>query len=126
MKAHICIGATKGCVNNNSYGVICVHCNACGRFDKNTQRECALRMWQKELHEQYCFDNWFEGAEALQRRNIASNVEYFQDKILRLVAEAMMEEVQLERGAIIIRTNPFVIDEQGRIWKGDRKVVTKE
>jgi len=53
-------------------------------------------MWQEELHEQYGFDNWAEGMEALQRRNIDSKIDYFQDKILRLVAEAMMGEV--ERG----------------------------
>lgn len=88
---HIDYGVGKDCINSASYGEICVRCNACGRFDKETQRECALRVWQEELHEQYCFDNWADGMEALQRQNIASNIEYFQEKILRLVAEAIVE-----------------------------------
>ena len=30
---HVSLGAMKNCVNPDSYGVICVRCNQCGRFD---------------------------------------------------------------------------------------------
>ena len=36
------IGVSKDCINHDSYGEICVHCNACGRFDEKT-------MWKARL-----------------------------------------------------------------------------
>lgn len=30
----MCMGIVKECVNPDSYGMICVLCNKCGRFDK--------------------------------------------------------------------------------------------
>ena len=29
--------ASEDCVNPDSYGMICVKCNKCGRFDKNEE-----------------------------------------------------------------------------------------
>jgi hypothetical protein len=36
---HCDMGVTDSCKNPNSYGVICVRCNACGRFDKEKDNE---------------------------------------------------------------------------------------
>ena len=33
MSVHISIAPTKDCKNLDSYGMICVHCNQCGRFE---------------------------------------------------------------------------------------------
>ena len=30
-----CMGVTEDCVNPGSFGVICVHCNGCGRFTED-------------------------------------------------------------------------------------------
>ena len=84
--SHICISVTGDCINNDSYGEICVHCNACGRFDKSTQKQCALKMYKEKLQEEYDFDDWIDGFEKLQRSNVASNIEYFKKKIEELEA----------------------------------------
>ena len=41
MGMHVDMGVTENCENPNSYGVICVRCNECGRFSeqKNTEEE---------------------------------------------------------------------------------------
>lgn len=83
----ISIPVAEGCINSDSYGEICVHCNACGRFDKSTQKECALKMYREELQKQYDFNNWAEGLEELQRKNIKSNIKYLKKKIKELEAE---------------------------------------
>jgi len=36
---HICMGALPNCKNIDSYGVICVECNLCGRFDPPKQEK---------------------------------------------------------------------------------------
>lgn len=84
---HISIPALEDCINSDSYGEICVHCNACGRFDKSTQKECALKMYKEELQKQYNFDGWIEGFEEMQKRNIESNIQYFKKKIAELEEE---------------------------------------
>jgi hypothetical protein len=90
---HIDYTVINDCINAASYGEICVKCNACGRFNKETRIECALELWTSELHSQFHFDAWFDDEEikARQRQNIESNIEFFQDKILRLLADAMGE-----------------------------------
>jgi len=32
---HLSIAPIKGCVNVDSFGLICIHCNQCGRFNEN-------------------------------------------------------------------------------------------
>ena len=81
---HISIPALEDCINDDSYGEICVHCNACGRFDKSTQKECELKMYKRQLQKQYNFDGWIEGFEEAQKRNIESNIQYFKKKIAEL------------------------------------------
>ena len=81
---HIDYSALDNCINPNSYGEICVQCNACGRFDKSTEKECKLKFYKEELQENYDFDNWIEGMEERQRQVIASNIEYFKNKIKEL------------------------------------------
>ena len=36
---HVCMGALPNCKNIDSYGVICVECNLCGRFDPPKQEK---------------------------------------------------------------------------------------
>jgi len=37
IRIHVCMGALPNCKNIDSYGVICVECNLCGRFDPPKQ-----------------------------------------------------------------------------------------
>ena len=58
--------------------------NACGRLDKSTQKESALKMYREHLQREYEFNNWIEGFEELQRKNIKENIEYLKNKIAEL------------------------------------------
>jgi hypothetical protein len=84
MAVHICYSAMKNCINNDSYGMICVGCNACGRINPERQREDALKMWKRKLQEELGFDNWIEGMEEAQRKTIELNIQYFKNKIAEL------------------------------------------
>lgn len=84
---HISYPVTEDCINDESYGEICVHCNACGRIDKSTQKQSAIKMYKRLLQEQYEFNNWIEGFEEIQKKNIKSNIRYYKDKIAKLEVE---------------------------------------
>jgi hypothetical protein len=76
--------AMENCLNPASYGEICVGCNACGRINKETQKEDALELYKGLLQAEYEFDRWIEGMEELQKKNIAKNIERYKAKIAEL------------------------------------------
>lgn len=81
---NISYSVMENCINPSSYGVICVNCNACGRIDKDKQKESQLKLYRGMLQEQYDFDRWDENFEELQRKNVKSNIECFKAKIAEL------------------------------------------
>ena len=82
---HISYSTSKDCINlKESYVVICVKCNACGRIDKSTQRQSELELYKSFLQEEKNFNGWVKGHEDIQKRNIESNIEYFEKKIAEL------------------------------------------
>ena len=82
---HISYSVTEDCINlKESYGVICVKCNACGRFNKSTQRQSELELYKRFLQEEESFDRWFQGLEDIQRKNQKINIEYLRNKIAEL------------------------------------------
>lgn len=87
---HVCYSATKNCINNDSYGMICVGCNACGRINPERQREDALTMWREKLEDELNFNRWHNDPEirALQEQNRQANIEYFKAKIAELEASS--------------------------------------
>lgn len=79
---HIDYSVTDNCLNlSDSYGEICVKCNCCGRFDKATQYQAQINVYTRQLQEEKDFDNWVEGAEELQMKNIKLNIEYYENLI---------------------------------------------
>jgi hypothetical protein len=81
MTVHVCYSALKNCINADSYGMICVGCNACGRINPERQREDALRMWKRKLQQE---ELGIEGMDEAQRKNIEANIQYFKNKIAEL------------------------------------------
>lgn len=81
---HISYSTMGNCINPSSYGMICVGCNACGRIDKDKQKESKLKLYKDMLQEQYDFNNWEKGLEEIQRKNVKSNIEYFKAKIAEI------------------------------------------
>lgn len=88
LEASVCFGVIKDCKNLwGSCGEICVHCNACGRFDAKTQKESYLKLLKRELQEQYEFDDWateYPELVKLQKFNIQANISNLEAKIKKL------------------------------------------
>ena len=84
---HICISVTEDCMNDDSYGEICVHCNCCGRIDKKTQKQAQLKYYKEKLDENKSFNDWIEGFKETQEKNIKTNIAYFETKIKELENE---------------------------------------
>lgn len=83
---HIDFGVSKDCINHDSYGEICVQCNCCGRFNKETMWECRYNMYWQHLAETI-EDHSFNYLQSnLQQSNIAKNVIYYGEKILECVS----------------------------------------
>lgn len=74
----------KDCINNDSYGEICVWCNACGRIDKSTMWQARYDMYVRHLKELVSkYDDYFNSN--LQQINIAADVIHLGEKIKECV-----------------------------------------
>lgn len=73
------------CENIYSYGEICVHCGCCSRNpDYKDRLKCQLKYYNECLEEELNFDNWIEGLEETQKKNIRINILYFKRKIRKV------------------------------------------
>jgi hypothetical protein len=94
MQAFVSFSALKNCQNPyDSYGEICVHCNACGRFDISTQNECKKRVMERQLEQYKNFDAWADEPDlrTLQARNMQKNIEYLENEIKKLDESRQMQ-----------------------------------
>ncbi|MCK9570912.1 hypothetical protein M0R72_18330 [Candidatus Pacearchaeota archaeon] len=92
-KVIICYAVTDNCINLlDSYGEICVRCNACGRFDESTKHQCHLDVLKRQLAEKESFRDRTEGWGELQRKNYAANIEYMKNEIRKV------EEILARKG----------------------------
>lgn len=78
---HVSYSVTDDCINDNSYGAICVWCNCCGRIDKKTMKEAQLKYYKECLAEEENFNGWFDDMRETQEANVKENIEYFKKKI---------------------------------------------
>ena len=80
------LSVVKNCVNDDSYGCICVLCNACGRFDKSTQKECYKKMLLEKLQKERDFNDWSKNPKIkiLQQSNIKKNIKYYEKELKKL------------------------------------------
>ena len=82
---HISLAVADDCINlMESYGEICVKCNACGRFDKSTQKQAELDLYKRRLKEMEKVDEFVEGYSEIQKKNRKENIEYLKSKISEL------------------------------------------
>lgn len=78
---HIDFAVKKDCWNfYDSYGEICVGCGCCSP-DPVVRAKARLAVCENQLHERSNFNNWVEGWEETQRKNIASDIRYFKKRI---------------------------------------------
>lgn len=82
--AHICYSVSDNCINPGSYGMICCHCNACGRVNKDTMLYDRLRLYEECLRNAIEFDQWDEHSERarkIQDENKKKKIKYYEEKI---------------------------------------------
>lgn len=85
MSVSVCRNIMKDCINHDSYGEICIGCNACGRIDINTMWQSRYDMYVMQLKELVSKfgDDFFNSK--LQQTNIAKDVIYYGEKIKECV-----------------------------------------
>lgn len=90
MTIFIDFAVDENCENMyDSYGMICVHCNCCGRFNKDTAKEAQINMWKERLQSEKDFDKWATLPELRERqkRVVAENIDYAIQKLRKLGVE---------------------------------------
>jgi len=85
-------GIINKCKNlYESYGEICVHCNACGRFDKSTKTESEINVLNRVLEDTNNPNPeiWFDDEELrkLQETNRQKQIKYLRKRISKLYKE---------------------------------------
>ena len=83
---HISYAVHEDCMNINSYGEICVHCNCCGRFGEEGKKEAQIKYWKEMLSEAETFDQWFEDEwKEIQEANQQRHISYCKAKLAELM-----------------------------------------
>lgn len=73
------------CENIYSHGEICVNCGCCSRNPDYKDRLLRLlKYYNERIEEELNFDNWCEGWEEIQKKNIQSNIHYYKRKIRKV------------------------------------------
>ena len=81
MIVHIDYAKRKNCWNiYDSYSGMCIGCGCCSH-DLKKRYEERLKVCKRLLQEQLDFDNWIEGLEHIQRKNVKANIRYFKRRI---------------------------------------------
>ena len=97
---HICTSVSKGCININSFGVICVRCGCCEEYNPDVidRMERQIKYYKERLEEQNNFKDFSsdEYMATLQVKNIESNKVFYKNKIYEL--EQALELLKEQRG----------------------------
>lgn len=85
----MCMSIDENCINHASYGEICVHCNACGRFGGNKDGilKSKLVMLMKDL-ETYSHKILYDEYDTLlQQKNIVSSISRISSECVGVLTE---------------------------------------
>lgn len=85
-------GVSRDCINPDSYYQICVHCNACGRFDMDTMWQARRKLYIRRLkeHIENMEDEQFYSQ--LQQSNIAEDIITFGKELKKCVPHIWKED----------------------------------
>ena len=90
MTIHLDFAVRKNCWNlYDSYGEICVRCGCCSA-DPIERAKARLEVCERWLQERLKFDDWNEGLEEIQRKNIADDIKYYK-RIIRYYKNRLKE-----------------------------------
>jgi hypothetical protein len=83
---HIDYLVTDECINIDTYGVICVQCNCCGRFGEESKREAQIEYYKERIKSEEAFDNWDsdEGRRKHQEKVVQENINYYKAKLAEI------------------------------------------
>lgn len=83
MSGHICDATKKECYNlYDSYGVICVHCNCCGKYGEETMYRARYELELRLIAEQIGNARNPHYQTKLHQRNGAENIKHHAEKLL--------------------------------------------
>ena len=81
MNIHIDFQRRENCWNLiDSYGEICVGCRCCSS-DKRVRYESRIRCLERWLKERQEFDDWIDGCEEIQKKNIRDDIRYYKRRL---------------------------------------------
>lgn len=81
MNIHFDFQCRKNCWNlYDSYGEICVGCGCCSS-DKKVRYESRIRCLERWLKERQEFDDWIDGFEEIQKKNIRDDIRYYKRRL---------------------------------------------
>lgn len=90
---------TKECENPDSFGEICVGCNACGRVNKETMQTDRYNMYRFRLAEEIeKFNSEFYHTN-IQQTNVAKNIIYCALKLLECIEHIDFDKVDKKQVA---------------------------
>ncbi|NMA73450.1 MAG: hypothetical protein GX963_04680 [Bacteroidales bacterium] len=88
MGSHICFNIQEDCLNcEESYGEICVGCNACGRLNKETMLPDRLATFKRHLEAAKAYASAVEGIDEHQKNIFVENVKYYEQAIRKVKEE---------------------------------------
>jgi len=90
MTVYIDFAVRKNCWNfYDSYGEICVGCGCCSS-DPRQRALSRLAVCKRQLQEKIEFDDWMEGWEETQRKNVKADIACFR-KMIRYYEKRLKE-----------------------------------
>lgn len=86
--SHISYALSKDCMNmSDTYGMICVHCNACGRINPATKNECLISVYERHLADTKAKVAHPDFQTDLQQKNIQADIVWLTERILKAKSE---------------------------------------
>ena len=90
-------GVGKDCINPDSFGEICVKCNACGRFGEEGMWDARYNMYWWNIADELEKHSGEFFRSKLQQENIAKNIIYYGQKLLECVQNMDFEKATVQR-----------------------------
>ena len=90
-------GVSKDCINPDSFGEICVKCNACGRFGEDTMWEARYNLFWWQIADELEKHSGVFFRSKLQQENIAKNIISLGEDLLKCVQNMDVEKASIHQ-----------------------------
>ena len=119
---HLSIAPIKDCINMDSFGLICIHCNQCGRFNENQVKKAGigeLTKFQLDLLDILKNNGDLRRAEICEHLGFESYVlEYnYHYPIWNLQKTIQQRKMQLHHKRTTVQNNLVKLEKRGLVSK---------